>query len=112
MYNLIGFDGKGIGSKLLGKLSAYAVAKGFREVSLAAGHGYALKDGKKVKKYAFGFYDKTNFKPRMEGWFLNYFWGVVRKIGVRKPKQRPPTMGPQNLLRQDAMLNRRVSRRK
>ncbi len=112
MYNLLGFDDKGVGSKLLGKLNAYAVAKGFLEITLSPNYGYELKEGKKVRKYPSKFFNKTNYKPRMMGYLIGYFWRVGKKLGVRRPKQKPPTMGPQNLLRKDAMLNRRGFRRK
>jgi len=112
LFTRLGYDRKGIGSKLLGKLNAYAVAKGIRRVVLHPHWGYIIKAGKRTKSDSEGFYKKTNYKrsDSERGFTLKYVWDVKGKQGirVRTPKQKPPAgLAPQNLFRKDAMLKRR-----
>ena len=111
-YHRLGYDRRGIGSKLLGKVEAYAVAKGLTKITLTPSSGYAIKDGRKVRIYADKFYAKTNLiKSRTAGQLISgYVWEVKGKqwIRPRTPKQTLSIgLAPQNLLRQDARLKRR-----
>ena len=112
LFIRLGYDRKGIGSKLLGKINAYAVAKGIRRIVLHPHYGYSLAGGKKIKSDSEGFYRKTNYSKsdRTLGATQKYVWEVKGKQGIRviTPIQKPPTViAPQNILRKDAMLKRR-----
>ena len=118
-YNRIGFDRKGIGSKLLGKANAYAVKIGAKKVRLYPGSGYHLVNGKKEFSTPHKFYeDKTNYKFQkkkkniggVEVNLENFIWEVKRKQTTRKlvPKRKPRIgLAPQNLMRKDRMITRR-----
>jgi GNAT superfamily N-acetyltransferase len=109
LYTRLGFDRKGIGSKLLGTANSYFISVGAKHVVLSPGKGRRLVENKIKEEWAEGFYHGTNYSYNKHGYAVPKFeWYPTRSPRVRKPKIKPPTIQPQNLLRKDALISRRL----
>jgi GNAT superfamily N-acetyltransferase len=108
LYTRLGFDRKGIGSKLLGTANSYFISVGAKHVVLTPATGRRLIGNKLIKEWADGFYFGTNYSYNKHGYGVPKFeWYPTRNPRVRKPKIKQKTIQPQNLLQKDAMLFRR-----
>ncbi len=119
LYNRIGFERKGIGSKLIGKVNEYAIRIGAKKIRLYPGSGYHLVNGKKEFSTPNDFYEnKTNYKFEkkkksingLEVTIENFIWKVKRKQVLRKAKAKisqQKGLAPQNLMRKDNLIRRR-----
>lgn len=107
LYNRLGYERRGIGSKLLGKATAFAIAKKAKLVALTPGSGNHLVKGRVVQVQSRDFYARTPFEPKSP-LDEEYRWKVKRKVGVRRPIKRPSFgLAPQNVLNPKRRLTRR-----
>ncbi len=98
LYLKIGFEKKGIGSKLLGKGSAFSISRGAKEIECSLGKGYHLVNGKLREAFPDKFYEKTPFRefPVDSGEII---WKPKETKGKRRHRIRPKLgLAPQNIM--------------
>jgi len=109
LYTRLGFDRKGIGSKLMGKANSYLINVKANHVLLSSSKGKRLINGQIKEVFAEGFYRKTNYSQVRDGAGIPKFeWNPIRNPRARKPKLKPRVgLAPQNLLNPLKLRRRR-----
>jgi len=111
LYTRLGFDRKGIGSKLLGIANSYFIGVGAKKVVLSPGKGRRLVGDKIEEVWAEEFYKRTNYEFNKRGYGVPKFeWFPKPNPRKRKPKTRTQkfAISPQNIMNPQARLRRRI----
>ena len=107
LYNRLGFDRKGIGSKLIGQANAHLLSVKAKMVHLSAATGRYIKNGEIVKDSAGLFYKKTNYERDVGRIGEQFIWFPKANSRVRKKTVKPKMgLAPQNLMNPQRRLNK------
>ncbi|MFA6065058.1 MAG: GNAT family N-acetyltransferase [archaeon] len=109
LYTRLGFDRRGIGSKLFGTANSYLFGVGARHVTLTPASGRRLVGPDMIEEWAGEFYRKTNYSYNTRDYPSPKFeWFPTPNRRKRKPKQKVSRgLAPQNLMNPLKLRRRR-----